>query len=324
MTEAQALEAGFPVYSFNREEKREHLLSFLGGDYRGQIKDCIIGQNMAALNLAWSYFPHAWAVQCNGMLTPMEVYTHHLGDALKRRRALGSCETASDTRKALRTYSGTQGVSNFQPVAALALYNRYLPTTGGAVWDMSSGFGGRLLGSVGCSKVHCYTGTDPASLTHEGLCAMRDELLPMMHAMGYRVPDVQLNHVGSEDFAPKPGSLDLCMSSPPYSSHEKYSDEPTQSCIRFPTNELWMNGYMRRTLENCRIGLKPNGWLVVNVADCDSYPMLTSDFLSLAKELGFTLVETLQLSLSKMVGTDKTQSHKHEPVYAFRSVYASR
>jgi len=100
---------------------------------------------------------------------------------------------------------------------------------------------------------------------------MRDELLPMMVTMGYRIPAIELHHMGSEDFPPEPESLDCCLSSPPYSSHEKYSDEPTKSYIRFPTNELWMNEDMRMALENCRASLRRDGFLVMNLADTKSY-----------------------------------------------------
>jgi hypothetical protein len=147
---------------------------------------------------------------------------------------------------------------------------------------------------------------------------MKNELLHLLNVMGYPAPTVELHRLGSEDFKPEAGSLDLCASSPPYSSHERYSDEESQSYIRFPTNELWLNGYMRMTLENCRLGLKPDGRLVMNLADTETYPPLTNDFLALARNTGFTLVETLQLALSKMVGTDKpSASHKYEPIYVF-------
>ena len=56
----------------------------------------------------------------------------------------------------------------------------------------------------------------------------------------------------------------------------------------------------------------------MNLADTTGYPTLTKDFLAVAKNTGFTLVETLQLALSKMVGTDKqSASHKYEPIYVF-------
>jgi hypothetical protein len=314
----------FPIYSLNREEKREHLLTLLGRDYSEWIQDGIIKQTMHGLSLAWHFFPHQWSIPCGNMLTPMEVFSHHLENALARRRALGACESASDLRKALRCFSGAQGVSNFHPAAASALYHRYLPSTGGVVWDMSAGFGGRLLGSMVSPRAMRYVGTDPCSLTFDGLMEMKNELPDLLNVMGYPSAIVDIYKIGSEDYRPEPGSLSLCMSSPPYAGHEKYSDEPTQSYIKFPTNKLWMNKYMRMTLENCRVGLKRDGFLVMNLANTATYPTLTKDFLALARDIGFTLMETLQLALSKMVGTDKTESHKHEPVYVFRKTDAIR
>jgi len=80
-----------------------------------------------------------------------------------------------------------------------------------------------------------------------------------------------------------------------------------------------MNEYMRMTLENCRAGLRRDGFLVMNLADTKSYPTLTKDFVALAKDTGFTLVETLQLALSKGPGTDKlSATHKFEPVFVVR------
>jgi hypothetical protein len=143
----------------------------------------------------------------------------------------------------------------------------------------------------------------------------------MMREMRFRPPLVELHHIGSEDFKPEPESLDLCFTSPPYGpGHEQYSDEETQSFKRYPTNEQWMNGYMRRTLENCRRGLKPDGWLVVNIAPVPNYPRLVGDFLSLAADLGWCHKETLKLALSKIPGTKHltSETHKSEPVFCFQ------
>lgn len=308
----------FPIYSFTRQEKREELIRFLKSDFRRGIRNGVVQQNnMLGLGLCWSYFPHSWHVRCGDRLTPMQVFSCHRDAAIGRRRAMGErCRTESQFRKALRTYCGAQGVSGFRPAAALALYNRYLPLQGGIVYDPSCGWGGRLLGALCCRRVTRYVGTDPSSLTFQGLCAMRDELPYLMQMMGYPTPKVQLYNQGSEDLTLEPESVDLVLWSPPYSGHERYSDEKTQSAIRFPDNKSWMNGFMRQTLEHCRNALKPGCWLVVNIADTDTYPSLTADFLALAKEMGFKLTETLQLALSKMIGLDKTESHKHEPVYA--------
>ena len=156
-------------------------------------------------------------------------------------------------------------------------------------------------------------------MTMDGLCEMRDELLPLMSGMNVAAPVVELHCIGSEDFHPALESLSLCFTSTPYGNHERYSDEPTQSFLRFPSNEEWLNGYMRRTLDNCWTGPKHDGVLVVNIAGVPSYPALQEDFVVLALANGWRLVETLQLALSKMPGTGKqTTSHKSESVYVFR------
>jgi hypothetical protein len=318
---AKVRAAGFPIFSLQRDKKRRELLKLLRYDRTRIITDGVVRQAMHGLPLAWHYQPHAWSVQCGDMDTPLKVFgdDNLLCGALENRKKMGKCNTESDLRKALSIYSGTQSVSNFRPTAAAALYDRYLPDSGGAVWDMSAGFGGRMLGALSCSRVTKYIGTDPATLTMDGLREMRDEMLPMMEHLGYHAPEVELHKIGSEDFVPPTDSLDVCMSSPPYSGHERYSDEPTQSYIKFPTNDEWLQGYMRMTLNNCRIGLKRDGFLVINIAGVKRYPALHEDFVALAVANGWRLVETLQLTLSKIPGSGKQEaSYKYEPIYVFQ------
>ena len=208
--------------------------------------------------------------------------------------------------------------SGFRPTAAAVIYDRYLPQAGGVTWDMSAGFGGRLLGAMASNRVTKYIGTDPSTLTMDGLREMRDELLPMLSQLGYMPPNVELSCVGSENLTPEPDSIDLCFTSPPYWGHERYADEATQSYIRFPSPKKWLNGYMKMTLANCRIGLKRDGILVVNIAGVKSYPTLHDDFVSLAVANGWRLVETLRLALGAMPGTRAGSPYKFEPVYGFR------
>jgi hypothetical protein len=105
--------------------------------------------------------------------------------------------TPSSMDRALRTFSGTQKVSNFSPVQAASIYHKYLPDAGGIVFDPSCGWGGRLLGAISCKRVRKYIGCDPGTETFKGLERMRHELLPMALKMG-RSLDVELYMVGSE------------------------------------------------------------------------------------------------------------------------------
>lgn len=312
---------GFPVYSLNPQQQRDELQKLIMYDRSRLIVAAVVKQAMHGLSLTWHYQPHASGVRCNGKLTSLEVFfdPERCEKALKRRSGYGTCTTKSDHRKALRMFSGTQAVAGFRPTVAAALYDRYLPKTGGVVWDMCAGYGGRLLGAMVCNRVNKYIGTDPATLTMDGLREMHTDVARMLRGSGLHIPEVQLHCIGSEDFVPEPGSLDLCLTSPPYWDCEKYSDEPTQSYMRFKTREEWLTGFLGQTLENCRVGLKPDGYLVINIANVETYPKLEEDFLGLATANGWRLVETLQMRLSKAPGTGKQLvAFKTEPIFVFR------
>jgi hypothetical protein len=143
----------------------------------------------------------------------------------------------------------------------------------------------------------------------------------MARRLGYAVPQVELHQKGSEVFHPEAGSISLCMTSFPYFDTERYSDESTQSCIKFPTKEKWLHGYLGETLNNCHIALRPEGKLVVNIADAKSYKWLQNDLVALAEASGWFLEDTLRLQLSRMPGTGKSnQTHKLEPIYVFHKL----
>jgi DNA modification methylase len=149
---------------------------------------------------------------------------------------------------------------------------------------------------------------------------MAAELVPIAEQLGRRTLEVELRQVGSEDFVPERNSLDLCFSSPPYAGWEQYSDEPSQSHKRFPTQHEWLDGFVGATLRNCARGLKKNGLLAINIASVAAYPNLATAFVKFAEDNGWRRVETLHLQLSKMVGLKHIgkSAFKTEPIYVFK------
>ena len=310
---------GLPVYSLTLDEKWHEMRLLLDYNRTRLIEDGIVGQTMHGLALAWHYFPHAWSVRCAGRLSPLDTFAadERLKNALSRRRKYGTLKSESDLRKALRTVSGTQAVSNFRPSAAAALFDRYMPEGDGVTWDMSAGYGGRMLGAIASSRVRKYIGTDPATLTFDGLTEMATELQPMAEQLGGEPTEIELHKIGSENFVPDRGSIQMAFTSPPYYNAEHYSSEASQSFIKFRTPEAWLNGFLGATLSNCHAGLAASGILAVNIANVASYPNLTEDFLWLARRCGFRHIETLRLALSAMPGTRAGSPYKFEPVYVF-------
>jgi hypothetical protein len=253
-------------------------------------------------------------------LSPLDTFAddERLHRALQRRERYGSLKSQSDLRKAIRTVSGSQAVSNFRPTAAASLYDRYMPEGGGVTWDMSAGYGGRLLGAIASPRVRRYIGTDPASKTFDGLTAMAAELPAMAEQLGSEPTEIELHKIGSENFVPDRGSIQMAFTSPPYYNAEHYSSEASQSYIKFKTREAWLSGFLGATLSNAHLGLEPSGTLVVNVANVKTYPNLTEDFQWLARRCGFRHVETLRLALAAMPGTRTGSPYKFEPVFVFK------
>ena len=309
---------GFPHYTIREEEKHDHMRKLQKFDTDTILDGDKIVQTMHGLRMAWTYFPHFWEVKCgNAKMSPMEIF--HDDDKFKS--TIRKCWKWSTTtykgqneesknimhenrlRQSIKIYTGTQSVSNFRPTAAKLIYEKF---GGDTIWDMSCGWGGRLIGFLASSRKK-YIGTEPSSLTFEGLQKIKKDFF-------YLEKSVELHKLGSEEFIPDRDSLDLCFTSPPYFDTEKYSDEDTQSFIKFPTKEEWVNGFLRKTIENCYRGLKSGKHMLINIANTQKYKFIEEETQRIAKELGFVQNDTLQLTLSSVMGA----GYKYEPIFIFK------
>ncbi len=304
----------FPYYPTDDVWRREEFSKFI--QYQGNLWDNkIIKQTMHGLALSWSYMPHAFDVKCGNMNTPLQTFNNDKEKIKKKMEQLGHVDSPSGLRKALKVMSGSQGVSNFRPTAAQAIYERFMPE-GGITWDMSGGYGGRLLGAI---KTHInYIATEPAKETFDGLTQIAKDWGNQSNLFGIE-QRLEIVQSGSEDYIPEKESLDLCFTSPPYFDTEKYSNEDTQSYKKFPKKVDWLEGFLRKTIQNCARGLKKNRYLIINIANVSSFDTLEDETGNIVLSEGFEYLDTFQLSLSKMPGKNIANDvFKYEPVFLFR------
>ena len=297
---------GFPYYKIREDEKHQHLRKMQRFNVDTIFKDNQIIQTMHGLRLAWSYFPHAWSVKCGGAkYTPMDIYTsdEKFKSAIRKCWKLFNRINDNTIRKILKIHTNSQAVSNFRPSAAKLIYEKF---GGDVIWDMSCGWGGRLIGFLASSRPK-YIGTEPSSKTFDGLKKIKKDF-------NYLTKSVELHKLGSEVFEPKRESLDLCFTSPPYFDTEKYSDEKTQSFKKYPTKEEWINGFLRKTIENCYNGLKGNKYMLINIANTPRYKFIEEETVRISKELGFKQEQTIELTLSSVMGA----GYKYEPIFVFK------
>lgn len=327
----------YPHIVLNTDKQKlaeiEELLNYTNKVFDGERKKLILTedttvyilQTMHALGLAWSYFPHWTTVRCNAMKTPQETFENDelfkkvinkrikyepVGRPKPIPNGIGTMMTDSGIRKSIKMYTGTQAVSNFRPTAAAAIYEQLLEQPGSVIWDMSMGWGGRMLGALACNKVGTYIGCDPATLTFKGLEKLRDDITRL-------VPDrnlkIDIHCLGSETAGmravlPECG-IDLCFTSPPYFDCEKYSDEPTQSWVQFQSTDAWLTDFMGNTMDNCWYALKPGGIMAINIADVTTYRGMEVYIVDLAKGRGWIEdKQKMKLTLSSSVGGVKYKS----------------
>tara|TARA_Y100001963_G_scaffold75739_1_gene105143 strand:+ start:4197 stop:5357 length:1161 start_codon:yes stop_codon:yes gene_type:complete len=325
---------GFPYYSTDATWRKQKMSDLRKVDCKNLLtQDKVIKPHQEGLSLAWSYMPHSFAIRCGKMKTPMEIYENeeHFKKGIKKlltgsffgkmqvndlkpvsydlmgtetyRSEESKHKAESTMRSLLRRYTGTQCVSNFRPTAAACLYQNFMKP-GEIVWDMSMGYGGRILGAI-ISNVN-YVGTDPATLTFKGLCEIKEDFAnPDNHYF--------LNKKGSEVFKPKENTLDFAFTSPPYFNWEQYSDDADQSFKNFSTNEDWNEGFLRQTIKNVYTGLKPGKYMGLNVANIKSHKTFEDDTVRIAVEEGFEHTDTYKLQLSS-----QESGAKYEPVFIFR------
>src|SRR5262249_43162056 len=93
---------------------------------------------------------------------------------------------------------------------------------------------------------------------------------------------------------------------------EHYSDEPTQSWVRFPDRAEWVSGYLASTLANLYAALKSGGILALNVSE----EMLSDSTEALGA--GFTFLKRMEYALSRTIGTKhQGDGLKLEPLLIF-------
>lgn len=304
---------GFPYFPTDKTFRDNEFRKLL--NYDGELTDGdTIKQTMHGLSLAWSYMPHSWNVKCNNMRTPLEVFNDDdlFLKCIEKRIRMGDNMSDNGIRKMMKMFTGTQSVSNFRPTAASVLYEKYLPN-GGTILDMSCGFGGRLLGCIRANNRingdYEYIGYDPSTPTYNGLIEISNDY-------GYDM-DITINHAGSE-MMELDNQCDFAFTSPPYFDTEKYTDEYTQSYMKYPTKDMWINGFMYETISRTYKALRQNSYMALNVCNVKSYPNLCDDIIKIAERCGFTLDYELKLALSNSNFKNKSSAYKYEPIYVFK------
>jgi len=305
-------EFGFPYYPIDIDKIKKEYEQLRNLDTtRLELPENHLQQFMLGLNMVNAHHPEMWTTQCKNAKTPMDIFSNRelFTVALYKRIKYSDTKLAPfNIRKSLKAF-GTQAVSNFRPTIAKWVYQKFSPV-GGNVLDPCMGYGGRLLGAF-CSHIASYTSTDPNEETVFGNYALYQNLLTV--SSGNNVPSMALHCSPFEDFEIR-DKYDLVFTSPPYFNIEKYSTDNTQSYLRYPNYDEWVEKFLKVLIEKSFDVLKQNGNLVLNVGK-----PIDEDVVRIGTKIFGQNPETYHMRLSKFLGKgDKSMiSHKTEPIFVW-------
>lgn len=176
-----------------------------------------------------------------------------LQKVIRWNRSSHSTPYLSEFRRGIYFCYGLTKNTMFRPHLAKMICDYYKPQT---VLDPCCGWGGRMLGTVASGSK--YIGFEPCTETYENLMKLV-EFLDIADS-------VEIHNEIAENIPNYDIFADLVLTSPPYYDLEIYSDENTQSYIKFNTYDDWVKGWLSPVIVNCLNKLNDNGVSCWNVA----------------------------------------------------------
>ena len=161
----------------------------------------------------------------------------------------------------LRKYVASQ----FKPSIAKAFYDYFGSVN---VLDFSAGWGDRLAGFYCGETTSHYVGIDPNTLNHPNY--QRQVEFYKKHQTFFeeeKKVDLICEPAEDVDYSKYENHFDTIFTSPPYFNVEKYSDEDTQSYVRYKNIDSWNKDFLHSTLAKVIFTLKSDGILAINIAD---------------------------------------------------------
>jgi len=301
---------GFPYYSTDKDVKDKEYQKFWSYDFTRIISGDTLRLTQHAGPLLWSYFPHSFEIKSYGRRTPYQVFQDDelLSTAIDKAIRFGNKMSDSRIRGMLRMVNSARAVGNFRPTAAAAIYNLNV-NPGETVYDPCAGFGGRLLGAarVGAN----YIGVEPSTKTYIGLKQIAEDYCPDI--------ETEFLQECAEEYCPAEESIDFVLSRPPYFNREEYSQEKTQSYLKFPDKDEWLQGFLARMMSNVYRALKPGKFFALNVHNYKHFKDFEERSLKIAKEVGFVrrADKDMRMILSPLMGAKKfrKEEDRYEPIY---------
>jgi len=153
---------------------------------------------------------------------------------------------------------GVQYVNEFAPYVARDIYKKFNVNKNSQILDPCAGWGGRMIGASAVSNNYeCF---EPATKTFNGLVKLSAFIKDIDSSFAPII-----NNLPFEDSILKKDYYDIALTSPPYYDTEHYSDENTNSLIRYDTFDKWNEMFYCPLIQKTMNSLKDGKTFVLNI-----------------------------------------------------------
>jgi len=296
----------FPYVTLDQSERIDKFKKLK--KHEQDINDGILSLSPIHNTFVNSFMNHRYHLKTKGCLSPYEIFLNNkeLKKVIDKQLIDGPNINNSNIRAALSVYR-TQGVGQFSTAIAKLLCDVYCPING-KVLDPCSGFGARMAGVVASGKE--YEGFEPSTETYKALLDLDRWLFE------YTGLKSIIHNDCFEDSDLGNGSYDMALTSPPYYDKEQYSDENTQSSIRYGCYMEWAEKFLSVMIKKVHKALKPGKYFILNIDDIKGYPIIKNVQKNM-EEIGFNLIRIYWSSPRKRPGSMGLSS---EPFFVYRKV----
>jgi hypothetical protein len=299
---------GFPYYSYDESELKKLWQSLKR--YNATESGGVLSASPRSNTFPNAFMNHRFKVLVDGKSPYNTFFSNKDLMRVLRYQLNSKCGIENANVRNCLGYYGSQIAGQFNPSYARFFIQRYC--TGTEIIDPCAGWGGRLCGALIEGKN--YYGIEPNTETHRMLMSIYE----WVREKGIITSNVQIIKSVAEDPISYGNKIfDMAITSPPYFNKEKYSEEESQSYIRYNTYDVWKECFLKALIENTYNHLKSGAVFVLNVADFNDYSLVLDSIL-LAKDSGFYLEKVYKVKGYK---TTSSFSKMNETFLVLRKNY---
>jgi len=259
-------------------------------------------------DLAINYHPHLFSVTSGNCRSPEEAFRDdkNLLNIVSKLSNKNAELSDKNIRYEICRSKNTKRTSVFPVRVAKTIYTSF-GKDNMKVLDPCAGYSSRLIGFYGCARGGEYLGIDPCLKTYNGLQETKKYIEPMTT----KHKAVICNGMAEEVMPQLNDKFDVIFTSPPYFNLERYSDEPTQSFVKYPTYEQWLEKFLFKIIDESFRLLKDDGCFVLNISNVDDKQLI--DHVDLYVKRKFRIENVLLMVFPSMF-----QEYFTEPIFILR------